>query len=161
MSSSFRMKFSLNQEKIIAFTQWEESVFYRYWIVSWETLVYMCVMPGMPQHPVQWISMVRIESLLDYHYIYLQIRPIYFPDYLNNVLFIYIYYIIYNKYTQYTLIYCVNKNFYFGCDELFDSTLKLNLLISLLKYFSLSTTLPSTGTEVNLTNWETFTLALF
>ncbi len=30
MSSSFRMKFSLNQEKIIAFTQWEESVFYRY-----------------------------------------------------------------------------------------------------------------------------------
>ncbi len=35
----------------------------------------MCVMPGRPQLLFSGLSMVRIESLLDYHYIYLQIRP--------------------------------------------------------------------------------------
>ncbi len=29
---------------------------------------------------------------------------------------------IHNKYTQYILIYYVNKNFYFGCDSLFERT---------------------------------------
>lgn len=77
VSFTFRMKFSLNQEKIIAFTLWEESVFYTYWSVSWETLVYMRVMLGKLKHPVQWKSMVITESLLNYHHIYLWI--VYFP----------------------------------------------------------------------------------
>ncbi len=33
-----------------------------------------------------------------------------------------VYLYIHNKYTQYSHIYYVNKNFYLGCDSLFDST---------------------------------------
>ncbi len=40
---------------------------------------------------------------------------------ISNIYCMCVYLWIHNKYTQYTYIY-VNKNFYFGCDYLFDNT---------------------------------------
>ncbi len=42
--------------------------------------------------------------------------------YFQNIYCMCVYLNIHNKYTQHTHKYYVNKNFYFGCDESFDST---------------------------------------
>ncbi len=59
------------------------------------------------------------ENIYMYLHVYIYIHLIY-------VLYIYIYMCVYlyihNKYTQYTGIYYVNKNYYFGCNYSFDST---------------------------------------
>ncbi len=58
-----------------------------------------------------YILNVFIYKLYEYKYIHVNACK-----YFQNIYCMCVYLYIHNKYTEYTQIYSVNKNFYFGCD---------------------------------------------
>ncbi len=85
---------------IIFFTLWVPFIYYVYKYT----------------HTVYFLKINVYTCIYLYYYVILYINIFNISHIFLKYMHACLYFYIHNKYTQYTLIYFVNKNFYFGCD---------------------------------------------